>query len=161
MAQNNNTIKYENGKVYKIVCNITGDIYIGSTTKKYLSQRLTAHKASYNQYLKKMENFTTSFTILERGNYDIVLIENVICTNKDELKSRERYHIENNVCVNKCLPGRTKKEGTKAWYEKNNEKINEKKRTKFKCECGGQYTHNHKAQHLKSKIHNDYISKSI
>ena len=40
-------IDYSKGKVYKIVCNITGLIYVGSTTKEYLCQRLTAHKNDY------------------------------------------------------------------------------------------------------------------
>ena len=30
-------VNYENGKIYKIVCNETGSIYIGSTAQKYLA----------------------------------------------------------------------------------------------------------------------------
>ena len=44
-------IDYSKGKVYKIVCNITGKIYVGSTTKEYLSQRLTLHRANYQLFL--------------------------------------------------------------------------------------------------------------
>ena len=35
--------KYQEGKIYKIVCNITGEIYIGSTIKT-LNDRLTINK---------------------------------------------------------------------------------------------------------------------
>jgi hypothetical protein len=38
---------YANGKIYKIVCNITGEQYIGATTQK-LSQRLTCHVSKKN-----------------------------------------------------------------------------------------------------------------
>jgi len=43
-------VKYENSKIYKIVCNNTGMIYVGATTKKLLSQRLTAHVADYRSF---------------------------------------------------------------------------------------------------------------
>ena len=36
-------VNYQLSKIYKIVCNITGKIYIGSTTKKYLAERLAQH----------------------------------------------------------------------------------------------------------------------
>ena len=36
--------KYQEGKIYKIVCNITGEVYYGSTIEKYLSSRLAKHK---------------------------------------------------------------------------------------------------------------------
>jgi len=37
--------KYLKGKIYKVVCNITGEMYIGSTVLR-LSQRLYVHKHS-------------------------------------------------------------------------------------------------------------------
>ena len=46
---------YSNGKVYKIEpinSNNPDDIYIGSTTKKYLSQRFPAHKTAYKNNKK-------------------------------------------------------------------------------------------------------------
>jgi hypothetical protein len=98
--------KYENGKIYKIVCNITGDIYIGSTTQK-LSSRLTQHVRDS----KKIVGATTkSKDIILRGNYDIVLIENFSCNNGEELHRKEREHIESIICVNKVIPTRTHKE---------------------------------------------------
>ena len=74
------------------------------------------------QLPEKHESPVTSFKIIENGDYYIVLLESVNCTNNDELKARERFHIENNVCVNKVIPGRTDKE----YYQANKEKIKEK-----------------------------------
>ena len=65
---------YKNGKIYRIVCNITGEQYIGSTCKT-LKQRLQQHKASYKCYKGGKGNYITSFKILENDNCAIVLIE--------------------------------------------------------------------------------------
>ena len=44
-------VNYAKGKIYKIVCNVTGLIYVGSSTKHYLSDRLGNHTARYRKYL--------------------------------------------------------------------------------------------------------------
>ena len=36
------------GVVYKITCNVTNNIYIGSTTKK-LNERISVHKCKYKK----------------------------------------------------------------------------------------------------------------
>ena len=99
---------YQKGKIYKIVCNITNKIYIGSTCQNRLSYRL-------NQHVRKRN--TSSKEIIEGGNYNIILIENHPCNNKDELCRRERHYIETLECVNKCIPGRTKKEYHETYKE--------------------------------------------
>lgn len=38
-------VNYKDGKIYKIVSSQTAKIYIGSTTKKYLSQRMDDHRS--------------------------------------------------------------------------------------------------------------------
>ena len=40
---------YQQGKIYKIVCNTTGLLYIGSTTQKFLSSRLSGHMRNYKK----------------------------------------------------------------------------------------------------------------
>ena len=95
---------YANGKIYKIVCNITGEQYIGATTQK-LSQRLTGHVRR-----KNTDKCYKSKDIILRGDYQIILIENYSCNNKEELERKEREHIEANICVNKFIPTRTQKE---------------------------------------------------
>ena len=106
-------MNYSNAKIYRIVCNETGEQYIGSTTQS-LSQRLSEHKSKYKRYLNKIQHYTTSFEIIKKNNYDIILIEELKdCQNKDQLHKRERYYIENMDCVNKCIPTRTGKEYNK------------------------------------------------
>ena len=39
-------VNYQLGKIYKLVDNTNGNIYIGSTCKPYLSSRLVQHKSS-------------------------------------------------------------------------------------------------------------------
>ena len=42
-------VNYTNGKIYKIICLTTNDIYIGSTTKP-LSTRLANHELNQSIY---------------------------------------------------------------------------------------------------------------
>jgi hypothetical protein len=104
---------YNNGKIYRIVCNETGEQYIGSTTLS-LSQRLANHV-----YSIKRNNPCKSSSIIERGNYEMVLIEDCPCETKEQLHRRERHYIETMVCVNKIIPLRTQKE----YYVDNRDKI--------------------------------------
>jgi hypothetical protein len=183
-------IDYSKGKVYKIVCNITGLIYVGSTTKEYLSQRLTKHKSDYKSYANGTStNYMTSYKILENGNYDIILLESVNCNSKDELHTRERYYIELLDCVNKNIPGHKLtnkeyyeknkdkvKETIKEYYDKNKEKIleykkeyrinnreilNEKKKEKISCECGSVCRISDIKRHEQSKKHKKYLSEVV
>jgi hypothetical protein len=132
-------VNYELGKIYKIVCNETKLIYIGSTAQKYLSTRLEGHKRSYKSHLDGKYPYVTSFEILKGCNFDIILLENCSCKDKYEMKARERYYIETLKCVNKAIPNRTIKEyyldkrdkrieQVKQYYSKNKESINEQKK---------------------------------
>lgn len=123
---------YSKGKIYEMRCNITGDRYVGSTCKDYLSQRRVKHEADFKMWKVGKMNFITSFYIIERGNYDMVLLENFPCQSKDQLHARERYYIETLECVNKNIPTRTKEE----WNKDNAEKI-KNQTTKYRQEhCG-------------------------
>ena len=112
---------YKQGKIYKIVCNVTGKVYIGSTIET-LARRLTGHRATYKRFKGGKSHNCSSFQIIEQGNYDIVLIENCPCESKDELHKQERHFIESLECVNKAIPTRTNKE----WRNDNKETLKEK-----------------------------------
>ena len=100
-------VNYNNAKIYKIVCNKTGLVYIGSTCKK-LCQRLSAHRTSYKRFLNgKSTKKILSFKVLENNDYDIVLIELCPCNTKEELHKKERNYIETLECVNKIHLGRS------------------------------------------------------
>lgn len=146
---------YSRGKVYQLKCLTTGKVYIGSTTKQYLSQRLTSHLTDFRRHKAgKDPRYVTSFCILENDNFEICLLESYPCMSCDELRARERYWIENTECVNKYIPTRTAHEYRqdtkeqisarmkqynednkerlsqykKKWYESNKDKILERRK---------------------------------
>tara|TARA_R100001198_G_C5173829_1_gene173436 strand:+ start:334 stop:873 length:540 start_codon:yes stop_codon:yes gene_type:complete len=172
---------YSQGKIYKIECNITNEVYYGSTTLRYLSSRIACHR-----YDRK----TTSVNIIDRGNFNIKVIEEYPCNNRQELEAREAYYIRNNVCINKIIPNRTmkewredNKEHIKEYIEANKDKIKEYKKEyaeknqeyikqkhkeyreankekineKITCECGCQIIKRNKQPHIKSKKHQNYL----
>lgn len=106
-------VNYLYGKIYKIepiVEHEEGDVYYGSTTKQYLSQRMDSHRGLYNAWQNKKAKMCYSFRLFDKfglENCNICLVENYPCDTKDELLAREAYYIRNNKCVNKCIPGRT------------------------------------------------------
>jgi len=110
---------YQNGKIYKIRSEIGNCQYYGSTTNKYLCNRLASHKQQLSR-----GGTITSKEVLKYDDAVISLIELYPCNSKLELNSRERYYIENNDCVNKYIPTRTKKE----WIDDNKENIKHKKK---------------------------------
>ena len=57
-------VNYKNGKIYKIIDLTNDNFYIGSTTKKYLSQRLEKHRTNYKCYLEGKTNYVSSYEIL-------------------------------------------------------------------------------------------------
>jgi hypothetical protein len=147
--------KYHNSKIYKLISDHTDKIYIGSTFQKFLSVRKAGHKSDYEKFKNNNGSYTTSYELIELGNVDIILIENFKCENKEELHARERYHIELNreLCVNKHIPTRTKKEWIKdnkqhleeyqkEWNENNKEYV--KERSKKYKEYRKEYYNNNK-----------------
>ena len=108
-------------------------IYIGATTKKYLSSRLAEHKHNYKLWKNKLRNKYNSFDLFDKygaDNCHIVLLESFNAIDKNELNQKELFYIKNNMCVNKNLPGRT----IKQYYIDNYEKISEHKNFKNNCE---------------------------
>ncbi len=103
---------YQKGKIYKIESHLGDKIYVGATTKEYLSQRMTTHRKGYIQWKNGKFQNISSFQLFEEygiENCQIVLLEICPCNSKDELNAREAHHIRNLQCVNKLIPGRTKK----------------------------------------------------
>jgi hypothetical protein len=109
-------VNYSNGKIYKIEPvsgGEDGDVYIGSTTKKYLSQRMSEHRRAYTSWQKWDKRKTSVYNIFEKYGVDdcqITLIETVDAKSKDELLARESFHIKSVNCVNKIVVGRTRQQ---------------------------------------------------
>jgi predicted GIY-YIG superfamily endonuclease len=143
---------WSKGKIYKVTCCETGNVYIGSTTIS-LKHRFTCHNTPSNQCE------TRDFI-----NPKIELIEDYPCETKDELCWREREWMEKTDCVNKQRPIVTREEKrerkfetNKKYHEENRDTINEK----FNCECGGRFTRQNKAPHLKTQKHIKFISTGL
>jgi adenylate kinase family enzyme len=169
-------VNYNNGKIYKIepiVDHEEDEIYIGSTTKQYLSQRMDSHRNDYRFVQSGKRTSKCSACILfdkyKIENCQIVLLETVQANSKDELLARERFYIQQMKCINKIVPGRTDKEYRKdneenikakhkEYREKNKKKIYEKCQQTTLCECGS-HVHTYQiSRHNKSKKHIDFIN---
>ena len=110
-------VDYKQAKIYRIevVNDASAPVYIGSTTKKYLSQRLSGHRSEYQRYKQgNKRSVTTSHKLFDEygvDNCSIVLIEDYPCDDVNALRAREGFHIRNTPnCVNKQIPGRSKNE---------------------------------------------------
>ena len=101
---------YQQGKIYKIICNVTGKVYYGSTIVPTLARRLAKHKEKYRAYMLGKCNYVTSFEILDKNDYSIILVELYPCNSRDELLMRERYWFDNFECINKIRPILTEEE---------------------------------------------------
>ena len=93
---------YTKAKIYKIVGE-DGSTYYGSTTEKYINNRLAKHR------------FTTSTAYTKIMSQMEFSIEEFPCSSKQELEDREAYYIRNYECVNKIIPNRTMKQ----YYKEN------------------------------------------
>ena len=167
--------KYEKAKVYKIWSTQGDMIYVGSTCKEYLSQRMTMHRESYRQWKNGKVNMTTSYIIFDEYGLDtcfIELLEAKSCTSKDELNQLEGKYIRSLVCVNKVIPDRQRyeyrndtkesaKEYNKQYHDLHKERINNRKNEKNDCECGGKYIRAAKSQHFKTIKHCQFIESQI
>ncbi len=109
-------VNYSNGKIYKIEPiggGDMGDVYIGSTTNEYLSQRMVQHRGSYYRWKNGKGGNVTSYQLFDKfgiENCQITLIELVDATSKDEMHARERHYIQSLPCVNHNVPLRTMSE---------------------------------------------------
>jgi len=84
-------VNYSNGKIYEIICKITNERYVGSTTVS-LSMRLVGHRDIKNKCMSKQ--------IISRGDYYINLLEDCPCENKEQLVKKEREWYDKLACVN-------------------------------------------------------------
>jgi ribosome-interacting GTPase 1 len=166
-------VNYTNGKVYKIEPTVEmldeGDIYIGSSAKEYLSQRMDTHRRDYKQWKKGNASYTkmSSYNLFDKYGVDnckITLLEVCSCNSRDELIARESHYIRTMKCVNKIVPDRKMKE----WKEDNKEHIaiqskewNAKnQKINFECECGAIFSRAGIARHLRTKNHLKFVAEN-
>lgn len=155
-------VNYTNAKVYKIVDNTNGNVYIGSTASQLLCQRLAQHRIAYNSYIDGKRKYYSAFDIIKNNDCEIVLLEEVKdCQNKEQLKQRERHYIETIECINRIKPIRTEQELIeyqskygKIYRTANKEKLKEYQKTYSK-----EYYKNNKEK-LKEYYRNKYQKKT-
>ena len=111
---------YSLGKIYMVYPKVEdadeGDVYYGSTTNT-LARRMSEHR-------RKECSSKILFDKYGVENCFIELVENYPCETKDELNKKEGEYIRNHKCVNKAIPGRTRKE----YYIDNSDKVKEYKK---------------------------------
>lgn len=118
-------MNYSKGKIYKIVCNDTNQIYIGSTITPLII-RLAEHLNGYRKWLRNPHKYRyiSVFPILEKCNFKIELIEEFPCMSDQELKKRERYWFDKIPSINLIRPYRThleRKQYQSDWFKSNYE----------------------------------------
>ena len=121
---------YTKTKIYKIESHLGNKIYVGSTAKFYLSQRLQQHKNDYKGWKNGKRGKITSFELFDEygpENCQIVLIEEYSCSSKDAKNAREGHYIKELDCVNKLIMGRSIEESQKAYYQSEKGKVRTKK----------------------------------
>ncbi len=151
---------YSKSKIYTIICNSTGLMYVGSTCQD-LDHRITLHRRLYYCYTKGKANKCSSFDIICNGDYTVSSYP-YPCNNKTELLCEElRYQNlirATGKLVNKNKPGNflryeckndyykdyhndhkeqrklyyiTNKDKARSYYEANKEKIKAYSRARY------------------------------
>ena len=144
------------GIVYKILCNETGECYVGSanTHKDYINRK-SRHRS--------LTSGTLSKQIIERNNYEFSVIEENIFINI-ELRKREQIWIDKtsntlnqykSFCNEEQHVERNRLNHAKK-YQKNKELLQEK----ILCECGSIITRNSLLRHFKTEKHQNYLNGS-
>jgi hypothetical protein len=167
---------YSNTVIYKLVCNDLNvtDCYVGHTTN--FVKRKYGHKLNCHTEYRKHYHLKVYQTIRANGgweNWSMIQIEAYPCNSLQEATARERYYYELlKPTMNHNCPGRSATESQKEYYKINAETIRAKQaqyskeyykinyetiRAKYNCECGGRYTHGHRARHFDSAKHKKYI----
>ena len=118
---------YSKSVIYKIYDNTNGDTYYGSTCNE-LRFRIKQHKHdAYSTSAKRLQCHTTSKSIILNDDYTYSVVEEFPCENRHQLLTRERWYIENNQCVNKNIPSRTRGESDAEYYKTNKEVVLQRK----------------------------------
>ena len=177
-------VNYQLGKIYKIepiTGGDDGDIYIGSTTKEWLSQRMSNHRYKFLKKDDKKHSTSSRYLFEKYGseNLHIILLGSYSCNSKDELLAHEARYIKKLKCVNKYIPLRSCKDYRdehkddirlyyKQYYDNNRTKIsnygqlyrcNNKQKIKQRisenvvCECGLNSTRQHLRRHKTTQRH--------
>ena len=112
------------------------------------------------QYIRKYDSYKNGYNMLISGRSMTEYYQD----NKEQLKEQVKKYRDDHkdkIREQKKEYYQDNKEKINEYYKKykelNKDRIREHKNKKFNCECGGKYTHTHKARHLKTLKHKKYI----
>lgn len=159
---------FSRAKIYAIVSPSLFKCYIGSTCVKHLCQRIGGHRNDKAKHCM-------SRILFEQPDVKYFLIENYPCETGEQLRRREGEIIQamGDMCVNKCIAGRTRKETVdasnkkrseiinehmRANHQKNKEAIHIRKNRVLQCECGASITSANMSAHKRTIKHNKLIN---
>ena len=168
-------MKYQDGKIYKILNSETSDIYVGSTCQR-LAKRMMNHRTR----VKEGKDTLLYRKMREIGieHFYIELVENFPCESLEQLNKREGEWMREIAFLNEKVAGRTKKEYKqdykekiseqgKEYYEtrseticaKHRQRYNEITSAKMTCDvCGSIHNKKNKPLHLRTKKHKEALN---
>ena len=168
-------MKYQDGKIYKILNSRTNDVYVGATCQR-LAKRMMNHRTR----VKEGKETLLYNKMREIGveHFYIELIENYPCENSEQLNKREGDWMREIATLNEKVAGRTKKEYKtdckekikeqgKEYYEqrqdaicaKHRQRYNEITSEKMTCEvCGTIHNKKNQPLHSRSKKHQETLN---
>ena len=117
------TLDLRTGTIYKVQCQITGKVYIGSTIRG-IEKAMIAYKSMFKSYKRGPNHFNFSiFEVMTNYDYNVTILEeiNELANDTDflvNLNKRQRYYIDKyDNAGNKVIPTRSEKE----WREVNHD----------------------------------------
>jgi len=130
--------RYQQGKVYAIICRKTGRRYVGSTCEPTLARRFAEHTKGFKTWLVTGKKYMLSYDIIKDGDCYIVLLELCPCNSRDELRMCEQKHIDFCECINKHRAFISKEEileKKRQYNEQNRDKLLEQNKQNYEKKC--------------------------
>lgn len=147
------------GRVYKIICAQSNNVYIGSTFNT-LRDRWRDHKNRYLEYIKNNSRTISIHNYFDKygiDNFKIILIKEYEVVDRNHLETKEQLWLNKLKNINIQCAFNPFRRSKKMEYQIRKEKMN----IRYECECGSSYYARHKYKHLKTKKHQNYISNNI
>ena len=143
------SLDLKTGTVYKLVCQITGKVFIGGTTLE-IEEAMRLNKTNFARYRRgACQGNNRVFEVISNKAYNVSILEIIheLANDTDfslTLRKRQRFHLEqqNDNAVNKRKPSRTKREYyvekidnilqcKKTYYENNREVMSQQNKEKY------------------------------
>ena len=100
---------YSKAKIYKILNDVDGDVYIGATCQS-LSMRMVGHRRCKNGTAKKHYRLYQKMLNIGEEHFFIELIKETPCENAEQLRAIEGEYIRKYGTLNTRIEGRTKQQ---------------------------------------------------